>query len=80
MIFEDAHWSDPTSCEWLDRVAERVCDLPILLVATFRPEFQPPWAGQAHATMLTLNRLDKREGAVLASGSRARRSCRAISS
>ena len=66
MIFEDAHWSDPTSREWLDRVAERVRDLPILLITTFRPEFQPPWTGHAHATMLTLNRLDRRQGAALA--------------
>ena len=66
MIFEDAHWIDPTSREWLDRVTERVRDLPILFIATFRPEFQPPWTGQAHSTMLMLNRLDRHEGALLA--------------
>jgi predicted ATPase len=68
MIFEDAHWSDPTSREWLDRVTERVCDLPILLVITSRPEFQPPWSGQAHVTMLMLNRLSRRECATLVRG------------
>ncbi|WP_262273628.1 adenylate/guanylate cyclase domain-containing protein [Microvirga yunnanensis] len=66
MIFEDAHWSDPTSREWLDLVVERISDLPVLLVVTFRPEFQPPWVGQAHVTMLMLNRLSRREGAALA--------------
>jgi hypothetical protein len=58
MIFEDAHWIDPTSRELLDLTIERLRGLPALLVATFRPEFQPSWAGQPHATMLTLNRLD----------------------
>jgi predicted ATPase len=39
--------------------------LPVLLVVTFRSEFQPPWIGQAHVAVLVLNRLDRREGAAL---------------
>ncbi|MFO1046410.1 MAG: adenylate/guanylate cyclase domain-containing protein [Geminicoccaceae bacterium] len=66
MIVEDAHWSDPTSRDWMERVVERLRDLPILLVVTFRPEFRPPWADQAHVTIQTLNRLSRREGAALA--------------
>jgi class 3 adenylate cyclase/predicted ATPase len=66
MIFEDAHWIDPTSHELLDMLVERVPRLPVLLVVTFRPEFQPPWTGQAHVTTLALNRLDRRDGAALA--------------
>ena len=46
MVFEDAHWIDPTSRELLDLVVERVRSLPVLLIVTFRPEFQPPWTGQ----------------------------------
>lgn len=60
MVFEDAHWIDPTSRELLDLVVERVRGLPVLLVVTFRPEFQVPWTGQAQVCMLTLNRLDRR--------------------
>ena len=52
MIFEDAHWIDPTSRELLDLVVERVRSLPVLLIVTFRPEFQPPWTGQSQVTML----------------------------
>jgi class 3 adenylate cyclase len=59
MVFEDAHWVDPTSRELLDLTVERVRDLPLLLIVTFRPEFQPPWTGQAQVSMLTLNRLDR---------------------
>ena len=65
MLFEDVHWIDPSSRELLDLLVERVPRLPVLLVVTFRPEFQPPWTGQAHVTVLVLNRLDRREGAAL---------------
>jgi class 3 adenylate cyclase/tetratricopeptide (TPR) repeat protein len=62
MIFEDVHWLDPTSRELLDLIIERVAYLPILLVVTFRPEFQAPWTGQPHVTVITLNRFNRREG------------------
>jgi class 3 adenylate cyclase/predicted ATPase len=66
VIFEDAHWIDPTSRELLDLAVDRMRRLPILLIITFRPEFQPPWAGRSHVTTLVLNRLDERDGAALA--------------
>src|SRR5271169_3683915 len=59
MAFEDAHWIDPTSRELLDLAVERVRGLPVLLIVTFRPEFQPPWTGQPQVTTLALNRLDR---------------------
>ena len=65
MIFEDLHWIDPTSREFLDLVLARIDCLPVLLAATFRPEFQPPWVGQAHATVIALNRLGRGDGAVM---------------
>jgi predicted ATPase/class 3 adenylate cyclase len=65
MLFEDLHWIDPTSRELLDRVIARVERLPVLLIATFRPEFGPPWTGLPHVTMLALNRLGRRDGALL---------------
>ena len=61
LVFEDVHWIDPTSREVLDLSVERVSSLPVLLIMTFRPEFQPPWTGQPQVTMLTLNRLGRRE-------------------
>jgi predicted ATPase/class 3 adenylate cyclase len=65
MVFEDAHWIDPTSRELLDLTVERVRSLPVLLIVTFRPEFQPPWTGQPQVSMVTLNRLDGRDRAAL---------------
>jgi class 3 adenylate cyclase/predicted ATPase len=65
MVFEDAHWIDPTSRELLDLTVDRVRSLPVLLIVTFRPEFQPPWTGQPQVTMLALNRMDRRDRAAL---------------
>ena len=61
VVWEDAQWLDPTSRELLDLTVERVRILPVLLIVTFRPEFQPPWAGQPQVSMLALNRLDRRD-------------------
>jgi class 3 adenylate cyclase/predicted ATPase len=65
MIFEDLHWIDPTSREALDLTVEKIANLPVLLVATYRPEFQPPWVGQSQVTVIALNRLGRSEGAIL---------------
>jgi class 3 adenylate cyclase/tetratricopeptide (TPR) repeat protein len=56
-VLEDVHWLDPTSRELFDQMVERFQRLPVLLVATFRPELSPPWTGFPHVTLLTLNRL-----------------------
>ena len=61
MIFEDAHWTDPTSLETFGRVVDGVCSLPVLLIVTFRPEFEPPWIGRPYVTALTINRLAQRD-------------------
>ena len=65
MIFEDVHWIDPTSLEALNRTVDRIKTLPALLIVTFRPEFNAPWAGQSHVTSLMLNRLGEREVAAI---------------
>ena len=64
-MFEDAQWIDPTSREVLDLSVDRVRHLPVLLVITFRPEFQPPWRGRSHVMNLALNRLGERDGEAL---------------
>ena len=61
MIFEDAHWTDPTSLELFGRAVDRIAGLRVLLIVTFRPEFAPPWIGRSHVTALTLNRLAQRD-------------------
>jgi class 3 adenylate cyclase/predicted ATPase len=65
MIFEDLHWIDPTSRELFDLILSRIDCQQVLLVATFRSEFQPPWAGQPHVTVIALNRLGRSDGAAM---------------
>jgi class 3 adenylate cyclase/DNA-binding winged helix-turn-helix (wHTH) protein/predicted ATPase len=65
LVYEDAHWIDPTTRELLEMTVQRIALLPVLLVVTFRPEFLPPWIGQAHVTLLTVNRLCQREAEAL---------------
>jgi predicted ATPase len=65
MIFEDAHWADPTSLELFGRIIDKIPSLRALLIVTYRPEFDPPWIGRPHVTALTLNRLGDREIAAI---------------
>jgi class 3 adenylate cyclase/tetratricopeptide (TPR) repeat protein len=65
MIFEDAHWTDPTSLELFGRIVDRIRNLHLLLIVTFRPEFESPWIGRPYVTALTINRLGEREIAAM---------------
>jgi class 3 adenylate cyclase/predicted ATPase len=65
LIFEDAHWIDPTSLELLERIIDRIQSLPVLLIVTARPEFTPPRTGHPQVTVHPLNRLTRREGVVV---------------
>jgi class 3 adenylate cyclase/predicted ATPase len=61
MIFEDAHWTDPTSLELFARTVDLAVRHRLLILVTFRPEFSPPGIGRPHVTGLTLNRLAPRD-------------------
>jgi class 3 adenylate cyclase/predicted ATPase len=65
IVFEDAHWIDPTSREVLDLLVDRVQDVSVLMVITGRPDFQSSWNSQSHMTTLTLNRLSRQLRAVM---------------
>jgi class 3 adenylate cyclase len=60
MLFEDVHWSDPTTRESLEMLIDRIPGLRVLLIITFRPEFTSPWGGRSHVALLTLSRLPAR--------------------
>jgi class 3 adenylate cyclase/predicted ATPase len=66
MILEDAHWADPTSLEAFGRAIDRIRRLRVLLLVTFRPEFDVPWAARPYVTALIVNRLAEHEaGAII---------------
>ena len=65
LLFEDLHWLDPSSCELLDLLIEKIEGWPVLLIATFRLDFQPRWTGQPQVTTLSLTRLNRQHSAEL---------------
>ena len=65
MIFEDAHWADPTTLETLGRAVDRIAKLRVLLIVTFRPEFEPPWIKQPHVTAIAIDRLPQQDVGVM---------------
>ncbi len=67
MLFEDAHWTDPTTLGVLDLLIDRVKTVPLLVVLTHRPEFQPRWSEQGHVGALNLSKLTKAQSAAMVS-------------
>jgi class 3 adenylate cyclase/predicted ATPase len=65
MIFEDAHWADPTSLEAFGQVVDRIRMLRVLLLVTFRPEFDAPWVRHSYVTALIINRLAEHEASAM---------------
>ncbi len=61
MVYEDAHWADPSSLEAIGLLVDKIETLRLLLFVTFRPEFVPPWGARPHVTALAINRLASRE-------------------
>ena len=61
IIFEDAHWADPTTLELMGRLTSHIANHRVLMVISFRPEFEAPWIEQAHVTALSLSRLAPRD-------------------
>jgi predicted ATPase len=58
---EDLHWVDPSTQEWLSLLIDQIPTTRVLMLLTFRPDFQPPWAVRSHLTHLTLGRLSPRQ-------------------
>jgi class 3 adenylate cyclase len=65
MLFEDAHWADPTSLEVLGLLIDRVKTVPLLVVLTHRPEFQSRWSEQGHVGALNLSKLTRAQSAAI---------------
>src|SRR5262249_44614208 len=65
MVFEDAHWVDPTSLEAFGRVVDRIRTRRALLLVTFRPEFEAPWVGRPYVSSLIINRLAEHEAGAM---------------
>jgi len=69
LVFEDLHWADDTLLDFVDHLAEWVSGVPLLLVATARPELldrRPDWGGgKRNATTLSIAPLTETDTAKL---------------
>jgi class 3 adenylate cyclase/tetratricopeptide (TPR) repeat protein len=59
LLLEDLHWIDKISEEFLAFLAESLSDAPILLLATYRPGYRPPWLDRPYAGQLSLRPLSR---------------------
>jgi len=67
LLFEDAHWADPTTLEVLDLLIDRVRTMPLLVVLTHRPEFHSRWSEQGNVGALNLSKLTRVQSAAMVS-------------
>jgi class 3 adenylate cyclase/tetratricopeptide (TPR) repeat protein len=58
IVFEDLHWMDPTTAEFLEMLFDQIGAHPVLVICTFRPELSPPWN---NAELVVLDRLTRTE-------------------
>ena len=58
LVFEDLQWADPSSIELMQALSERGAQAPLLILATARPEFRPPWSLRSHHSVISLAPLD----------------------
>ena len=65
VVFEDLHWADPTTLDLLRTLAERGAQAPLLIIATMRPEFRPPWSPCPHHSIILLCPLDRSDVALM---------------
>jgi class 3 adenylate cyclase/predicted ATPase len=65
MVVEDTHWVDPTTVELLGLAIHQLASARVLLLITFRPDFEPPWVGRGNMTQLALNRLGRTDTSAL---------------
>jgi class 3 adenylate cyclase len=65
VVFEDLHWADPTTLDLMQALAERGAQAPLLIIATMRPEFRPPWSVRSHHSVISLSPLDRADVALM---------------
>ena len=61
-LLEDAHWLDRSTEALVGEIMTRIAEVPVLMVITYRPEYQPPWPAMANGLSIALNRLSGSQG------------------
>ena len=65
---EDVQWIDPTTLELIDLCLERIANLPVLILASARPDFHDAFGSRPNLTRLPLFRLGRTQIATMVRG------------
>ena len=57
VVLDDLHWADPASLEVLDELLALISDLPIVVLALYRPSWTNPWSTRSSYQQVNLDRL-----------------------
>jgi len=66
VIFEDLHWADFETQASLDALVEVIAETPILLVVSYRPEYEDHWGNRDHYRRLSIESLSQESAEELA--------------
>lgn len=61
LAFEDLHWMDKGSEDFLKNVVQSIPGAKVLMIFTYRPEHMLTWGGKSYHNQVILNRLSNRE-------------------
>ena len=64
-VWEDLHWADPSTLEFLALCLEQIPTARMLMLLTFRPEFTSTWTSRSHVSHLVLSRLGRKQTSVI---------------
>ena len=67
-VWEDLHWVDPSTLEFLTVCLDQTATARMLMVLTGRPEFTPTWASRSHISHLVLSRLGQQQSSAIVEG------------
>jgi class 3 adenylate cyclase len=66
LVFEDLHWMDSSTEEYLRVLMDSVAAVPLMLLLTYRVGYTPPFGSRSFHTTLTLRNLSEAESLAMA--------------
>jgi class 3 adenylate cyclase/tetratricopeptide (TPR) repeat protein len=66
VVYEDAHWMDQATEEYIDLMADSIATSRVLTVLTYRPGYAPPFGERTYHTRIALRTLSGEDSAQMA--------------
>ena len=66
LVFEDLHWIDAGTAEYLASMVDAVASVPLMLILTYRVGYSPPVPARSFHTVLTLHPLSETDAVAMA--------------